>query len=57
MPACPEGADAVILEALTRLDVRVTLGKATEKYLSGQSTQIQPLLKLKPRVVLHANCL
>lgn len=40
MPACPEGAEAVILEALKRLDVRVTLGEATDKHLSGMSSQI-----------------
>ncbi|WP_326519638.1 DUF6088 family protein [Acinetobacter sp. CAAS 2-6] len=47
MPACPEGADAVILEALKRLDVTITLGDATEKYLSGQSTQIPAFTQIK----------
>ena len=37
----------MILEALTRLGVRVTLGKATEKYLSGQSTQIPAFTQIK----------
>jgi hypothetical protein len=47
MPACPEGADAVILEALKRLDVQVILGEATEKYLSGMSTQIPAFTQIK----------
>ncbi|MDD2941185.1 MAG: hypothetical protein PHW49_10765, partial [Acinetobacter harbinensis] len=47
MPACPEGADAVILEALKRLDVQVTLGEANEKYLSSQSTQIPAFTQIK----------
>ena len=47
MPTCPEGADAVILEALKRLDVTITLGDATEKYLSGQSTQIPAFTQIQ----------
>ncbi|RYY80523.1 MAG: S-adenosylhomocysteine hydrolase [Moraxellaceae bacterium] len=47
MPACPEGADAVILEALQRLDVKITLGDATEKYLSGESTQIPAFTQIQ----------
>lgn len=47
MPACPEGADAVILEALKLLDVKITLGEATEKYLSGMSTQIPAFTQIK----------
>lgn len=40
MPACPGGSDAVILEALKRLDIGYSLGGSTVKYLSGESTQI-----------------
>lgn len=47
MPACPEGADAVILEALKRLNVKITLGETTAKYLSGESTQIPAFTQIK----------
>ena len=57
IPARLEGADAVIFEALKRLDVQITLGKATENIYLVNPPRSQPLLKLKPRVVLHANCL
>ena len=40
MPACPGGSDAVILEALERLDVGYSFGRSSAKYLSGESTQI-----------------
>ena len=40
MPACPGGPDAVILEALERLDVGYSFGRSSAKYLSGESTQI-----------------
>jgi len=55
--ACLEGANAVIFEALKRLDVQITLGKATENIYLVNPPRFQSLLKLKPRVVLHANCL
>jgi hypothetical protein len=57
IPACLEGANAVIFEALKRLDVQITLGKATENIYLVNPPRFQSLLKLKPRVVLHANCL
>lgn len=47
MPACPEGADAVIIEALKRLGIKSTFGEATEKYLSGESTQIPAFTQIK----------
>ena len=40
MPACPGGSDAVILEALERLDVGYSFGRSSAKYLAGESTQI-----------------
>ena len=40
MPACPRGSDAVILEALERLNVDYSLGRSSTQYLSGESTQI-----------------
>ena len=40
MPACPGGSDAVILEALERLNIGYSLGRSSTKYLSGESTQI-----------------
>ncbi len=40
MPTCPGGSDAVILEALDRLDIGYSFGKSSTKYLSGESTQI-----------------
>ena len=55
--ACLEVANAVIFEALKRLDVQITLGKATENIYLVNPPRFQSLLKLKPRVVLHANCL
>ena len=55
--ACLEGANAVIFEALKRLDVQITLGKATENIYLVNPPRFQSLLKLKPHVVLHANCL
>ena len=40
MPACSGGSDAVILEALERLNVDYSLGRSSTQYLSGESTQI-----------------
>lgn len=40
MPACPGGSDAVILEALERLDIGYSFDRSSAKYLSGESTQI-----------------
>ena len=57
IPAFLEGADAVILEALKRLDVQITLGKATENIYLVNPPRFQSLLKLKPYIVLYANCL
>ena len=47
MPACPVGADGVILEALERLGVAVSFGEATTAYLTGKSTQIPPSLQIE----------
>jgi hypothetical protein len=47
MPACPVGADGVILEALERLGVKYTFGKATAAYLEGRSNQIPPSLQIE----------
>ena len=47
MPACPVGADGVILEALERLGVKYTFGKATAAYLAGKSTQIPASLEIE----------
>ena len=47
MPACPVGADGVILEALERLGVKYTFGKATVAYLAGKSTQIPASLEIE----------
>ena len=55
--ACLEGANAVIFEALKRLDVQITLGKATENIYLVNPPRFQSLLKLKPYIVLYANCL
>lgn len=57
IPACLEGADAVIFEALKRLDVQITLGKATENIYLVNPPRFQSLLKLKPYIVLYANYL
>ena len=47
IPACLEGADAVIFEALKRLDVQITLGKATENIYLVQPTQIPVFTQIK----------
>ena len=47
MPACPVGADGVILEALERLGVKYTFGKATAAYLEGRSNQIPPSMQIE----------
>ncbi|MCU4398354.1 DUF6088 family protein [Acinetobacter junii] len=47
MPACPVGADGVILEALERLGVKYTFGKATAAYLESRSNQIPPSLQIE----------
>lgn len=47
MPACPVGSDGVILEALDRLGVKYTFGKATAAYLEGRSLQIPPSLQIE----------
>ena len=40
MPVCPGGSDAVIVETLERLNVGYSFYGSSEKYLSGESTQI-----------------
>lgn len=40
MPACPAGADAVLLEALDRLKIDYQLDDSTVRYQTGQSNQI-----------------
>lgn len=47
IPACPVGADGVILEALERLGVKYTFGEFTAAYLAGKSTQIPASLEIK----------
>ena len=40
MPACPAGADAVLLEALDRLKIDYQLDDSTVRYQTEQSNQI-----------------
>lgn len=47
MPACPVGADGVILEALERLGVKYTFGEYTAAYFAGKSTQIPAFLEIE----------
>ena len=47
MPACPVGADGVILEALERLGIKYTFGEYTAAYLAGKSTQIPAFLEIE----------
>ena len=47
MPACPGGSDAVIIEALERLDVDYSLGRSTTQYLTGKSTQIPAFTQIE----------
>lgn len=47
MPTCPEGADAVLLEALKRLGVNPNLDTATQNYLNGRTNQIPAFTKIE----------
>lgn len=45
MPACP--TDSALIEALERLGVEYTFGKATQAYLDGRSLQIPAGLQIE----------
>ena len=48
MPDCAGGADSVLIEALERLGVSYYLDSLSEKYMSGQSTQVPAHVKVTP---------
>ena len=47
MPACPGGSDAVVMEALQRLNIGYSLADSAAKYVSGESTQVPAFTQIE----------